>query len=69
MRRWVEALGGTLAGEDAARSARRLEQLDYRRTQAEYERAEGARKKEAAARAAALAEAAARDAAERGWRE
>jgi hypothetical protein len=70
VRRWIEAVGGTIAGEAPEASRRRLEQLDYRRTLAEYEKAEKSRLAEAQKRAEALRKAAA-DAAEaaKGWRE
>jgi hypothetical protein len=69
LRRWVEAISGTVAGEKADASRRRLEQLDYRKTLAEYDRAEGARKLEADTRARLRKEAEEREAAARGWRE
>ena len=69
LRRWVEACGGRVRGESAARQRRRLERLDYRRTLAEYESAEKARAAEAKRRAAKLAEAERRATAARGWRE
>jgi hypothetical protein len=69
LRRWVEAISGTVAGEKADASRRRLEQLDYRKTLAEYDRAEGARKLEADKRARLRKEAEEREAAARGWRE
>lgn len=69
LRRWVEAVGGAWKGETAARSAERLEELDFNRTEAEYRAADKARKKEAAERKKALEEAARREADARGWRE
>jgi hypothetical protein len=69
LRRFVEALGGQVAGETERVSARRLEQLDYRKTLAEFQRAEKARASEAERRAKLLAEAAKREADARGWRE
>ncbi len=69
LRRFVEAVGGQVAGETAEQSRRRLEQLDYRKTMADYKAAEKARKEEADRRAKLLAEAAAREAEARGWRE
>lgn len=69
LRRFVEALGGQVAGETAEQSRRRLEQLDYRKTMADYKAAEKARKGEADRRAKLLAEAAQREADARGWRE
>ena len=70
IRRWIEALGGTIAGEAPEASRRRLEQLDYRRTLAEYEKAERSRLAEAQKRAEALRKAAAEAAeAAKGWRE
>ncbi len=69
LRKWIEAVGGQVAGEGAKESQKRLEQLDYRKTLAEYDRAEKARQGEAARRAKMLKEAADREAAARGWRE
>ena len=69
LRRWAEALEIQIDGEQAEQSARRLSQLDYRKTLADYEQAEKARAQEAARRAKALAEAAQREADARGWRE
>jgi hypothetical protein len=69
LRRWVERVGGSIAGERARQSRQRLEQLDYRKTLAEYGKAQAARKAEAAKRAAALRAAAEREAPARGWRE
>jgi len=69
LRRWIEMLGGSVAGESAKQFAARLQQLDYRRTLAEFDKAEGARKQEAARRAKLLQEARDKEAAARGWRE
>lgn len=69
LRRFVEAVGAQIAGETERVSARRLEQLDYRKTLLEFERAEKARASEAERRAKLLAEAAKREADARGWRE
>jgi hypothetical protein len=69
LRKWAAAVGGGIAGETAAASKQRREQLDYRRTLAEYSRAEKARQQEAARRAKMLQEAARREAEARGWRE
>jgi len=70
VRRWIEAVGGAVAGESAESARRRLEQLDYRRTLAAYEKAEKSRLVEAQKRAEALRKAAAEAAeAAKGWRE
>jgi len=69
LRRWVEWLGGRVVGEEPKESARRVAQLDYRKTLAEYQRADKARKEEAERRARLLAEAAKAAADARGWRE
>ena len=69
LRKWAEAVGGSIQGEKAEQSRKRLEQLDYRKTLEEYGRAESTRKAEAERRAKALQEAATREAAARGWRE
>jgi hypothetical protein len=69
VRRWIATIGGGIAGETAKQSAKKLDQLDYRKTLSEYQRADKAREKEAKARAKALKEAAEREAAARGWRE
>jgi hypothetical protein len=70
VRRWGEAVGGAFLGESADASRRRLEQLDYRRTLAEYEKAEKARLAEAQRRAEALRRAAEQAAAAAAaWRE
>ena len=54
---------------DGLQIVRRLDQLDYRKTMADYKAAEQSRKEEAARRAKLLAEAAQREADARGWRE
>ncbi|MCU0241851.1 MAG: hypothetical protein MUF51_05455 [Vicinamibacteria bacterium] len=69
LRRWIEMVGGVIGSESARESRQRLAQLDYRKTLAEYERAEKARQGEAERRAKMLAEAAKREADARGWRE
>lgn len=72
LRKWANALGGTIAGEQPADSARRLDQLDYSKALAEFKRAEDQRKVEAEQRAKAIADAAAAAAAaasSSGWRE
>lgn len=69
LRSWVAALEGTIVGETAKQSRRRLDQLDYSQALEEYKRAESARKAEAGKRAKALREAQEREAAARGWRE
>ncbi len=69
LRKWIAALGGEVAGEQPEESRRKLEQLDYRRTLAEYRRADQARSAEAKRRARLLAEAAKREQEARGWRE
>ena len=69
LRQWIEAVGGEVAGESRKESKKRLEQLDYRKTLAEYDRAEKSRQAEAGRRAKLLQEAAEREAAARGWRE
>jgi hypothetical protein len=70
LRRWIATWRGVIEGEDVTQATRRLEQLDYRRTLAEVEKAEQARLSEATRRAEALRKA--REQAEeaaRGWRE
>jgi hypothetical protein len=70
LRRWAATWGGAIAGEAASESARRLDQLDYRKTLVELEKAEKSRLAEAQKRAEALRKA--REEAEeaaRGWRE
>ena len=69
LRRWLAALDGEVAGESAAESARRLDQLDYRKALSEYERADKARKAEAKKRERAIREAQERAAAAQGWHE
>jgi hypothetical protein len=69
LRRFVAACGGAVAGETPAASGKRLRQLDYRTTLAEYQKAEAARQKEAERRAQLLREAAQREEAAKGWRE
>ena len=69
LRQWIAAVGGVVVGETPAYSEKRLKQLDYRQTLAEYARAEAERKAEAARRAAALAEAERRAQENSGWRE
>jgi hypothetical protein len=69
LRRFIEALGGSIDGESAKQSKARLQQLDYRTTLAEFNKADAARKEEAARRAKLLQEARDREAAARGWRE
>src|SRR5262245_35357043 len=69
LRRWIEAVGGSVTGETPKESEARLRQLDYRTTLEEFKKAESARKAEAARRAKLLQEARDREAAARGWRE
>jgi hypothetical protein len=69
LRNWVALVGGAIAGEGARESKRKLDQLDYRKTLKEYDRAEKVRKSEAERRAKLLKEAADREAYARGWRE
>ena len=69
LRKWVRALGGEVLNESAKESAKRLEQLDYRKAQQEMKRAEEARRKEARRREELLREAQQREAEARGWRE
>lgn len=69
LRKWIDGVAGEVTGETPKDSKKRLEQLDYRKTLAEYDRAEKARRKEASHRAKLLKEAAEREAAARGWRE
>ncbi len=69
LRRWIEAWGGVIEGETAEVSAVRLEQLDYRKTLVEYDKASKARTEEAGRRAEALKKAQEAEAAARGWRE
>jgi hypothetical protein len=69
LRRWIEAVGGSVTGETPKQSLARLEQLDYRTTLEEFKKADSARKAEAARRAKLLQEARDKEAAARGWRE
>lgn len=69
IRRWAEAWGGAIRGEQPEVSRQRVDQLDYRRTLKEFAAAEAARNAEAERRAALLKQAAEREAAARGWRE
>jgi hypothetical protein len=69
LRWWTLAIGGELAGEPAEQSAARLAQLDFKKTLAEYQAAEVARKAEAERRERELKAAAEREAEARGWRE
>ncbi len=69
LRKWVRAVGGQWQGESPKGSVSRLEQLDYRKAEAEMRRAEEARKREADKRQQALREAEQRAADARGWRE
>ncbi|MFP2903611.1 hypothetical protein ACLESD_00760 [Pyxidicoccus sp. 3LFB2] len=69
LRKWVRALDGQVLNEAPKESAKRLDQLDYRKAQGELKRAEAARKKEAERREQLLREAQQREAEARGWRE
>ncbi|NUO16646.1 MAG: hypothetical protein HUU03_09425 [Planctomycetaceae bacterium] len=72
LRKWISVVGGSIEGESAEESRRRVESLDYRKTLDEYRRAEQARAQERAKRLEAeriAREAAEREAAARGWRE
>jgi hypothetical protein len=69
LRKWVHALEGEVLNESAKESAKRLDQLDYRKAMQEMKRAEEARKKEAERREELLREAERRAAEARGWRE
>jgi hypothetical protein len=69
LRRWAEAWAGAIAGETPEESAARLDQLDYKKTMVEYQKAAKTREEQAAARKAALEEAEKADAAARAWRE
>ncbi|QSQ21065.1 hypothetical protein JY651_38610 [Pyxidicoccus parkwayensis] len=69
LRKWVRAVGGEVLNESPKESAKRLDQLDYRKAQQEMKRAEEARKKEAERREQLLREAQQREAEARGWRE
>ena len=68
LRRWIEALRGKIVGETTAQSQKRLAALDYRKTLAEFKKAESSRLEEARRREEALRKAA-EEAAARGWRE
>ena len=69
LRRWVDVLDGQVLNESAKESAKRLDQLDYRKAQEQMKRAEAARKQEAERREQLLREAQQREAEARGWRE
>ena len=69
LRRWIECWGGEVLGETVEQSRTRLDQLDYRKTLAEYQRAEKVRLEEAKRREKLMREAQEREAAARGWRE
>lgn len=69
LRKWIVAVGGTVDGETAAESRRRLAQLDYGTAMKEYAKAEKSRLVETARREKLLKEALEREAAARGWRE
>jgi len=69
LRKWVRAVGGEVRNESEQESAKRLDQLDYRKAQEELKRAEHARKQEAERREKLLREAQQREAEARGWRE
>lgn len=69
LRKWANVIGVRISGESEKQSADRRESLDYRRTSAEYAKAEAARRAEAKKREAALREAEEKAAAARGWRE
>ncbi|GEL75336.1 MULTISPECIES: hypothetical protein [Myxococcus] len=69
LRKWVRVVGGECKGESPKGSVARIEQLDYRKAEAEMRRAEEARKKEADKRQQALREAEQRATEARGWRE
>jgi hypothetical protein len=69
LRRFVDCVGGRIAGEKGRTSKKRLDELDYRKALSEYARAEAARRAEAKKRAKLLEEARQREAAARGWRE
>ena len=69
LRKWVHALEAQVLNESAKESAKRLDQLDYRKAMQEMKRAEDARKKEAERREELLREAERRAAEARGWRE
>lgn len=69
LRHWTKACRGRIAGETPRESETRLGQLDYRQALAEYAKAEGERKKDAARRAQLLREAQKRAEQAKGWRE
>jgi hypothetical protein len=69
LRRFIASLGGSVAGESAGQSEKKLDQLDYRKTLAEFDKVGEARQKEAARRAQLLREAAQREEYAKGWRE
>jgi hypothetical protein len=69
LRKWVRALDGEVLNESAKESAKRLDQLDYRKAQDELKRTEHARQQEAERREKMLQEAERRAAEARGWRE
>lgn len=70
LRKWISRVGGHIAGESASQSKARHDQLDYKKTMREFNKAEQARAKEADRRRRLLAEAQARRQAEaRAWRE
>lgn len=69
LRRMIEWCEGRIRGETPKQSAKRLQQLDYRKTLTEFERAEEARRKEEETRLRLLREAREREEAARGWRE
>jgi hypothetical protein len=66
---WARAVGGAWAGEAPLASAARLDKLDDKKTLAEYQAAEKARKDEQKRRDKALREAAEKEAEAHGWRE
>ena len=66
IRRWLQWCGAGIEGEDEEASKRRLEQLDYRETLAEYQRAEAAREEEYSGRMERVRQ---QRTAARGWRE
>jgi hypothetical protein len=70
VRKWALRLGGDIVGETDAQARTRLDELDYRSTLKEFEKAERARKKESTRRRKLLEEARKRREAEaRAWRE
>ncbi len=66
IRRWLQWCGAKIRGENSKMSKRRLEQLDYRATLAEYQRAEAAREEELESRMERTRK---QKTAARGWRE